>query len=522
MREVVRLDNAPMDSARRLLIITGAGASRNLGAGKPVPLMSDWNRILIGALDQREQGLSWAVGLSANMNGPQFEDQVGRILEWSRLPEHFEGFGGLGIKPFGGQAAQPVKDWIANNKQRVDSFIGVLNRTLFEQFGANAIDDEKARSAYSWIEDQLQPNVPTSLVLATTNYDPSAKLAFEAMGYTVRDGFSGGGVRTPRYDPKDLGKFPEPGAKRIPLLHLHGAVGWYQNQLSVLRHNADLELNEAFGIPLVLHPDPKKHPDSLPQIRRIWDEFRMAVSAATHILILGHSLNDPTLVDMLRNASAQIVVAGIRPQPSKLPGASGFYCSFGPDADPMMWVRAWLIQGNSALPAFVEIPETLGPDAAKTSTTVNFDDQVVAQIDFEKIGRLLVHVSPAPESTYWRFGLGFSSSAALPASRSAPGFPLWHLTKNGAGAVLNVDYYDEFGKAAVSRMALDHYRGEPVTIEVGSYSSSLDINVYGTPGYSQRLGLSHHRFARLFGWADNHSYSLYVAEEELARGKVRQ
>ena len=145
------------------------------------------------------------------------------------------------------------------------------------------------------------------------------------------------------------------------------------------------------------------------------------------------------------------------------------------------------------------------------------DDQVVAQVDFDKTKRVLVNIYPSPESEYWRFGLGFSPSGNRPRGRAGPGYPLWHLTKNGAGAVLRVDYYDEFGKAATSRVVLDPYHGEPVTFEVGASSGALDIKVYGSPGYTQKLGLASHRHASLSGWADSKAYSLAVFEEELLR-----
>jgi hypothetical protein len=505
-----------VDPAPKLLIVTGAGASRNLGSGSPLPLMPDWNRIVIEALDKTELMLSMAVGLRPSMGGAEFEDQVGQILEWSRLLKLFEQFGRLGADPLGGKLQTGVEDWVRHNDSRVRAFIRVLNRTLFERFGADAIDDAKAKTAYEWVDDDLLPNVPTSLILATTNYDQSAEIAFQAMGYAVHDGFTDDAVRTPRYDPTNLGNFAPPSTKQISVLHLHGGVGWYEREQGVRRYSADIELNEAFGVPLVLHPDPKKHPDSLPQIRRIWDEFRAAVRAATHILVIGHSLNDPTLVDYLRDATGQVVVAGLRPHPSMIRGAVGRYCSFGPgNPGGMSWVRAWLIQGNSALPTFEDIPETLGPRASKTSVVANYEDQEVLRVDFHQIRRALINVYPRFDSGYWRLGLSFGTTPNLPTARVSAGHPLWHLTKPDAGTTLYVDYYDQFGKAAVSRAALDDYHGEPVTVELSANASSLELKVHGSPGYVQRLGLTDHAYARILAWADKRSYSLDVVVEEL-------
>jgi hypothetical protein len=52
---------------RRIVVVTGAGASRNLGAKGELPLMADWAGILVEDVDKAEPGLASAIGLSSGL-----------------------------------------------------------------------------------------------------------------------------------------------------------------------------------------------------------------------------------------------------------------------------------------------------------------------------------------------------------------------------------------------------------------------------------------------------------------------
>lgn len=81
----------------RLVLVAGAGASRELGESGPLPLMADWSNALCEALDSKERDLAAAVHLKSGMSGPEFEQALGLLLRWEQmryLEHRFEGLGG--------------------------------------------------------------------------------------------------------------------------------------------------------------------------------------------------------------------------------------------------------------------------------------------------------------------------------------------------------------------------------------------------------------------------------------------
>ena len=58
----------------RLVIVTGAGASRKLGVATDFPLMGDWAGFLRDELEKAVPGLARAIGLEEGVTGPQFEE----------------------------------------------------------------------------------------------------------------------------------------------------------------------------------------------------------------------------------------------------------------------------------------------------------------------------------------------------------------------------------------------------------------------------------------------------------------
>ena len=76
-------------------------------------------------------------------------------------------------------------------------------------------------------------------------------------------------------------------------------MGWYERDGEVLRHGADETYNRTLGTPVILYPDPEKDPTRDAAAQALWHEFGRALEGATHVLVLGHSLNDPALVHAL-------------------------------------------------------------------------------------------------------------------------------------------------------------------------------------------------------------------------------
>ncbi len=70
---------------RRLVLVTGAGASVRLGDHGPMLLMADWSNTLVDALNDSEPGTSSALHLEKGASGEEFEAVIGDFLTWIRL-----------------------------------------------------------------------------------------------------------------------------------------------------------------------------------------------------------------------------------------------------------------------------------------------------------------------------------------------------------------------------------------------------------------------------------------------------
>jgi hypothetical protein len=78
---------------RRVLILTGAGASSNLGAnGSHLPMMSSWASDLVRDVGPRAE----QIRLRPDMPGEEFEQELGRFLAFERSFPLIEPFAHLG------------------------------------------------------------------------------------------------------------------------------------------------------------------------------------------------------------------------------------------------------------------------------------------------------------------------------------------------------------------------------------------------------------------------------------------
>lgn len=278
----------------KLVLISGAGASRRLGkGGDPLPLMPDWSNRLCAALDEEEAGLAGACHLRAGLDGEAFEEALGLLLRWRRtrgLDERFEGL----FAPRPGQRLNAVAQGRSRANARLDSIMRTINATLYEQFGQGRVDDDAAAAAYDALLRRLGVD---ELVVATTNYDRSGEAALHRLGFVIDTGFRAPPGRTPILEPTGL--VQDRGTK-TPLIHLHGAVGWYEKNGRVEDHYADQPYNPSLGTPVVLYPDPEKDPTNDAIVSELWREFEYALDWADRVLLLGHSLHDPALLRVLR------------------------------------------------------------------------------------------------------------------------------------------------------------------------------------------------------------------------------
>jgi hypothetical protein len=266
-------------------------------------MMDGWSDIVVDELNAAEGQLASAIGLQKGMSSEAFEEIVGAVFAWqSHLPEveRFIGVGG----PQPGTQNDEMQRWLRDSKRRGNAFAEVLQRTLYATFRAGSVDESRAQRAYQQLLGVTLPGGAPSdtqrVVFATTNYDPSIEMALGGLGFTVATGRSESGYRTPALEPE--GMVTRAGDGVIPVIHLHGAVGWYRRDGRILVHGAEMPYNPTLGQPALLMPDPDKDPSKDSGVEQLWIEFRQALKTATHVLVAGHSLHDVKLVTEVRNA----------------------------------------------------------------------------------------------------------------------------------------------------------------------------------------------------------------------------
>jgi hypothetical protein len=287
-----------------VVLVTGAGASRAFGVnGTLMPLMGDWADHLVGKLIQRMNYLE-ATGLRKGMAGEIFEARLGKFLQdaeaFRRISDllgpsvRFQDFG-AGTQTM--QAEGVMEQWHRQAVHHFDQVTGLIRESLYELFADAAVDLDAAAKAYQGLFGALGLGRDSRLVYATTNYDTVGEHAIRRSGALPDWG-----------QPPSLGHEGEArlvvdglleGLPRyVPVLHLHGRVGWYRRDGRV--YAADVvKHQEGFGTPVVMLPDPGKVYDQDDIIIVLWREFSTALARAKRVLVLGHSLNDQYLLRAL-------------------------------------------------------------------------------------------------------------------------------------------------------------------------------------------------------------------------------
>jgi SIR2-like domain len=258
--------------------------------------MQSWAEILADDLNSAERGLSEAVQLVPGIPADQFEETLGSLFALQSSMELVKRFRLLG-GPQPGSIQTDANTWIDQMETRLSRIVEALRTSLYREFGRQAIDAAKAEAAAKSLLSMLQAD--KDVVFATTNYDPSLELGLARNGIAVQDGFTEGAWESPVLAPDELVRWPD-SMPYVPVLHLHGAVGWYvAPDGRILRFHPDQPYNPTLGVPAILPPDPAKDPTKNPYVQSIWAEFTKALTFASHILVLGHSLHDPALVEAL-------------------------------------------------------------------------------------------------------------------------------------------------------------------------------------------------------------------------------
>ena len=305
----------------RVLILTGAGASTALGSdGVPLVMMSEWATSLIAELGYAAQLL----GLREGMAGNEFEGALGRFIAFANALQFIEPLHDLGGKidvlasPATVTAAVNSQEWMQRAHQNVSRIEMVLRRNLYDQFNQTRVDDDAAYASYSRLHDQIRDafdDRPVFLSHVTTNFDHAIEAAIGgeaargAEPREIRNGFAASsGGRAETWAPNLLRYGDHDGV--IPILHLHGAVGWYfTEEGDSLRRRPSNDLFDERQVPALLLPNDKKDVNTFPgPLGQVWEQFKQLLQNSTHVLVLGHSLHDPHLVDALQTSEKPIAV----------------------------------------------------------------------------------------------------------------------------------------------------------------------------------------------------------------------
>jgi len=262
------------------------------------------------------------------MPGDEFEAALGRFVAFANaLPAiaPLHDFGGkLNVlqPPATVQHTLDSSAWLSHAQTNVRLVQAAIQRNLFDLFNEKRVDEDAAFVSYSALHKQLRDAFdarPVFLAHVTTNFDHAieAAIGLEAEAgeesRQVLDGFAPSfGGRAEVWAPNLL-RYGTQHDGEIPVLHLHGAVGWYftPDGAAVLRRPSDELLDERLT-PALLLPDDRKDVRLFPgPLKQVWEQFRSLLSGSTHILVLGHSLHDAHLVQEIGDSGKPVAFVSL-------------------------------------------------------------------------------------------------------------------------------------------------------------------------------------------------------------------
>lgn len=305
---------------RYMLLVTGSGATAQLGkGGAPVAQMGEWAGSLVDDLEALVPGAAARIGLARGMPADEFERNLGQFLAYERSLETVKRFGQLSCQVAAGDPVAPpnpvcVADFEAWGESAVahaTKIMHTIHSNLYSNFGPGHIDQARAQSAYrTLIERIAEPG--HAFAIGTTNYDQSAEMGLHGWQTSTgrpaqaRTGIIPPQFETPWLDPAQVtqleGEWDGQYVVGFPVMHLHGAVGWYLDGDRIIQPSALDQPFDATRRPALLLPDDQKSAASLAGGASLWRVFRRIASHSTHIGFLGHGLNDKHLVDVVNES----------------------------------------------------------------------------------------------------------------------------------------------------------------------------------------------------------------------------
>jgi hypothetical protein len=287
-----------------LVLVAGAGATRDFGLqGTKVPMMTEWSNALVEKISAASRSYVTATGLAKDLDGPEFEKRLGQFL---RQVPAFAQISSI-LKPsLSFQATdpsiveQPLSQWHAQTALHLSKITDLIHESLYEHFSVECIDVTAAARSYARLLHDLRMGTADSLVYATTNYDPVGEYAIERLG-ALPDWGAPRQVHENGSAPLRVDRIIDGLPRYVPVLHLHGRVGWHRRQDDGAYQSAEIARHErGLGVPIITLPDTCQAANTEPVIGALWDQFERALRRARRVFVLGHSLNDRALVDSLR------------------------------------------------------------------------------------------------------------------------------------------------------------------------------------------------------------------------------
>jgi hypothetical protein len=291
------------DRSRSYVIITGAGASHNLAAGgNTFPMMKEWSDELCQALVSANVTYLQITGLEKGLDGAEFEARLGAFLRsvssFADVKRLIQETPHLPQMP-STLTKESLAEWHVQSSHHFAQIIRVIHDSLYAAFGARRVDTAKAAAAYRSLFEALELDSEANWVYATTNYDLVAEHALYDNGYRVDDGVTHGPSFGSERKVSFEGVVSNGDPRRVPLLHLHGRVGWVRMDSGEVEVRGEDRFDPSTGTPVAVLPDPNKVYDG-ELVQQVWREFEVALEQARRVVVVGHSLNDAALIRALR------------------------------------------------------------------------------------------------------------------------------------------------------------------------------------------------------------------------------
>ena len=238
--------------------------------------MGDWSEDLVGRLAAKGGGYLPTTGLSKEMDGPQFEDQLGRFLRsvaaFNTIEPLLEPMTSFPLQGRQMVASGEWAEWHRQTRFHLEQITGVIHESLYGLFGAPTFKFRLAQQAYGALFAELAIGASSRFVYATTNYDTIGEEMIAALG---RMPDVGDFQASPFSAERDIrvDRLLDGMPRYSPVLHLHGRVGWFRRPdgrvVSVPGHT----YNASTGVPIVMLPDLEKDYATDSIINTLWGEF---------------------------------------------------------------------------------------------------------------------------------------------------------------------------------------------------------------------------------------------------------